>query len=51
MIINFRIRKINRDTRKLTQTPMLIKKINFYKLHEEYGNISYFHYIYNKMHA
>jgi hypothetical protein len=27
VVINFRTHKINRDTHKLTQTPILIKKI------------------------
>jgi hypothetical protein len=27
MVVNFRIRKISQDTRKVTRTPMLIKKI------------------------
>jgi len=28
MVVNFRTRKINRDTRKLARTPILIKKKN-----------------------
>ena len=28
MVINFRAREINRDARKLTRTPMLIKNNN-----------------------
>jgi len=42
MIVNFRIYKINRDTRKLTPTPILIKKkiiINyfFYFVYTDYN--------------
>ena len=34
MVINFRAREINRDARKLTRTPMLIKNNNKKKLYK-----------------